>query len=172
MSDKIEEINPFSVNLEIPVVYLTKKDTFGAGIRYSATPRELNTFVCLYTGSTLQMFRKLSPSSKDMMMYIMEKLNRLGEVDRDYLQLREEEYMEEMECSRSTFIRAKTELLNVVIIPRKSRKGTYWFNPLYFFKGSRMRKYTDKLISVQSPEEQLEKLMQAEKVTNFTLTSN
>jgi hypothetical protein len=108
---------------------------------FKATRVETAPRVTLYTEGLLNMFLGLSPAGKDMLMYILVHLR----YDQDYLELDEEKYMSDTEAGRATFYRAKVELTNRVIIPRLSRKGTYWINPMYMFRGQRMSKYPDRI---------------------------
>ena len=91
----------------------------------------------LYTDGLMGFFPMLSSSGKDMFMYVCSKL----QYNQDYIELTEERYCKDTGVSRSTFFSAKRELTNRVLIERKSRRNTYWINPMYMFRGDRMAQY-------------------------------
>lgn len=153
MAKKQVETNPFVLNetgFSIPAVWVSAKmgSTKGEAVvedsmygMYRVNPVETAPRVVMYTEGLLNMFLGLSSAGKDMLMYIVVHLQH----DQDYLELDEERYMGETGSGRTTFYRARTELTNRVIIPRMSRKGTYWINPMYMFKGRRMAKYPERV---------------------------
>jgi len=91
----------------------------------------------MYTDGLLGFFVGLSSSAKDMVMYIASRLP----YNQDYLELTEERYCAAMQVSRRTYFNARQQLENRIIIERVTRKGTYWINPAYLFKGNRMTMY-------------------------------
>ena len=105
--------------------------------QYRAYKYEKDDRISLYTAGLLGFFPSLSTSSKDMIMYIASRV----QYDSDIIELEEEKYCTVMNVSRSTFYSAKKEIVNRIIIPRTSRKNTYWINPSYLFRGNRMEKY-------------------------------
>jgi hypothetical protein len=100
---------------------------------------ERDSRVSLYTDGLLGFFPGLSTSSKDMLLYIASRI----QFNSDVIELEEDKYCVTMNVSRSTFFTARKELTNRIIVPRTSRKNTYWINPGYMFKGNRMEKYPE-----------------------------
>lgn len=160
-----QENNPFVSSLRIEVSYIQNREVTQEidGIVYTVKPVEKEGYVCFYADSALDVFLRLSSTGKDLLVYIMHKLNRLKKTNRDYLELDSVQCMERLGISRATFYRAIQELTNVAIIPRKSRRGTYWINPQIFFKGNRLRAYPDNTVSTTSAKEIMERMVEADK---------
>lgn len=72
-------------------------------------------------------------------MYLLSRL----QLDKDIIQIEETQYCRDMGVSHATYYKARKELINRVIIPRTSRRNTYWVNPNVMFRGSRIKKYPD-----------------------------
>lgn len=91
----------------------------------------------VFTDGLLSWFPTLTTSAKDMFIWICTRLP----FEQDYLEMSDDKYCDEMQISRSTFFTSKAQLVNRLIIPRNSRKNTYWVNPSYLFKGDRVRNF-------------------------------
>jgi len=98
--------------------------------------------VLLYTDNLFSFYPQLMSAAKDMIMYIAAYV----QYDCDYIELNEEKYCTLMNVSRSTFYAAKKDLTNRIIVPRMKRKNTYWINPQYLYRGSRMDKYPNSVV--------------------------
>lgn len=98
---------------------------------------ETDDKVTLYTRDLLGVFPFLSSAAKDMLIYVAARV----QYNSDVIELEEEKYCRVMDVARSTFFAAKKELTNRLIIPRTSRKNTYWINPSYLFRGNRMERF-------------------------------
>lgn len=144
MARKLPETNPFVSRLLIHGLWVRRQTTENGAAETSGTAYHLRAFkverearTTLYTDGVLQLFLGLSSVAKDMFMYIAAHLPQ----DKDYLEISEERYMKETGASRATFYRAKSDLTNLLIIPRKERSGTYWIDPACMFRGNRIEKY-------------------------------
>lgn len=137
------EINPFVQALVINGYWRTKttelgpQEESGRGIEIRADLIDADERCAVFTDHLLGWFSALAGSAKDMFMYVAHKLP----YEKDYFELIEEKYCEDMKISRRTFHTAKTELTNRLLIPRTSRRNTYWVNPSYLFKGDRVKHF-------------------------------
>jgi len=105
---------------------------------FAYTKFEVNSKASVYSDNgLLNIFPTLPSAAKDMFMYIVAKI----QYESDVIELEEEKYMETMGVSRATFYSARKALTNRIIMERKERKNTYWVNPAYIFRGSRISKY-------------------------------
>lgn len=150
------EPNPFVQTLTIPILWKLRSSEGVENPTGTKTlgryPLEVEQRVNFYTDRLLPLFLGLTPSAKDMVLYIAAHLS----VNQDYLELREDRYCTDMQVSHSTYLAARTQLLNRLIIPRVARKHTYWVNPALMFKGKRLEKYPDKITPInQDPFEKL-----------------
>lgn len=149
MSKKPPELNPFVQTLAITGVWKLhhlpfkvsegSKNTFAHSTLIDADNR-----VSIYTDNLLQWFFQLSPSAKDMFMWISHKIG----YETDVIEMNEEKYCEETGVSRGTFHSAKSALTNRLIIPRTTRRNTYWVNPSYLYKGDRIKQFNRNVVQV------------------------
>ena len=154
MAKKHEETNPFVqlyTGFRIEAIWKCEKlitsvaddserdPNNKTGTQLRAYKFERDNKVTMFTDGLVGMFPNLPAASKDMFMYIAARI----QYDCDYIELDEERYCKTMNTSRTTFFNAKRDLINRLIIPRSKRKNTYWINPSYLFKGSRMEKYPE-----------------------------
>ena len=143
MAKKPPETNPFVQALEIKGLWkLDIEEINGTEGASKITQAKSNLIdiderISVYTNGLLNWFKDLSSCAKDMFMYIGTHLG----WEKDVIEIDEDRYCEEMEVSRRTFYAARQALTNRLIIPRTSRKNTYWVNPTYLFKGDRVMVY-------------------------------
>lgn len=144
MPKKNPENNPFVHSLEIKGVWKldfehkTKLEGNESSVTYAQSRLiDGDDRVSVYGDGLLNWFTPLSSSAKDMFMYIAIHLG----YQRDVIELNEDDYCKLTGIGRTTFYKAKAELTNRLIVPRLSRRNTYWVNPSYLFKGSRIDKY-------------------------------
>lgn len=149
MAKNKEETNPFIYALEIEARWIliqggkTKsEEPASSKQRYEVALIDVENRCSVYTDVLLGWFKDLSTSAKDMVLWIAMKLP----TTQDYLQIVEEDYSKEMECSRATFFASKTQITNKLIIPRTCRKNTYWVNPAYLYKGDRIDAFREKVV--------------------------
>lgn len=143
-ADKLEEFNPFTTpesGFSVPARWVKHTSTLHLPENDTSLVKTLQARVkeaaprcTLYTADVLSFFPLLTSSAKDMFMYIAVHLP----VGKDYMELREERYCTDLQVSRQTFFTARQQLVNRLIIPRTTRKHTYWVNPTYVFKGDRI----------------------------------
>ncbi len=147
-SNRPQDPNPFLYTLRIPVfqkLLVTEiPDTWAGSRSYRVQPIETDARVSLYIDNIMPLLKELTPSAVMMVLYIMEHLS----PDKDYLELREDKYCQEMGITRATYHAARMAITNMVIIPRVARKHTYWINPALFFRGDRRKKYPEKMVAV------------------------
>lgn len=90
----------------------------------------------MFTEYIFGWFKKLPVCAKDMFMYIVCHIGNKT----DIIEIREDKYCLEAEVGHKTFYSARRALLNRLIIPRTSRKNTYWVSPFWVYNGNRMSK--------------------------------
>jgi len=153
MSKKTPETNPFVQALEINSVWkleieeINVGESAGGKITQAKTKIiDVDDRVSVYSAGLLGWFKDLPASAKDMFMYIGAHLG----WERDIIEMDEEKYCKMMDVSRNTFFSAKTALTNRLIIPRTSRKNTYWVNPAYLFKGNRVTSYPERVVETNT----------------------
>ena len=133
------ETNPFLHTLVIKARWTVEKkivdDVYEASevVLASVRPVEVDTWCNIYTEHFLSVFIGMSSASKDMIFWIITHIG----YETDIIEMKEDKYCEEMKVSGRTYYKARSELLNRLIIPRTSRRNTYWINPSYLFRGRR-----------------------------------
>jgi len=84
----------------------------------------------------------LSANSLRLFMWIIYEVK----YGRDLIWINKKRYMEEAQISsRTTYARSVAELTRYELIKLSNEKEVYWINPRYFFKGSRLKKYSNKI---------------------------
>jgi hypothetical protein len=148
MAKNKQEPNPFVQALEIRarwrLIFKTEggaEENISSRQTYGVALTDVDDRCPVYTSGLMSWFRDLSTSAKDMFMWIAMQLP----LNQDYMEITEERYCKEMEVSRGTFYTAKTQLINRLLAVRTSRKNTYWVNPSYMYKGSRVDKFSDRV---------------------------
>ena len=69
-----------------------------------------------------------------------------AEPDKDYIKFNQSAYMNENGISSINTVKdGVKELIRYQFIEKSNMKGVYWFNPLYFFRGDRLKKYSKKV---------------------------
>lgn len=82
------------------------------------------------------LFTQMSSKSRDLLLYIIYNI----QTDTDYITLKLDNISKKMNVSRPTLLKAIQELEDVAVICKKSQSD-YWINPLYIFKGNRIKYY-------------------------------
>lgn len=100
---------------------------------------EADEFCKVYTDSSRRKhISKLSPRASQMFLWIMYKL-RAGD---DLVYINRKSYMHECDVTKPTFLKATSELCDMNILkPQGKYQDLYWINPLYLYKGNRIKKY-------------------------------
>lgn len=136
--------NPFVQTLVINARWKVETAYLSGGRTISSKPVEIDHYTTVYNEKTLALFKTLPVSSKDMFMWVSAHLN----VNSDYLEINPDKYCKEMGVSSRTFYTALDGLRNRVIVPRESRANTYFINPQYLYRGSRISMYRDNVVTV------------------------
>lgn len=151
MAKKAPETNPFVQTLEIKAIWklmFTNNGTPNTDGQVAMREKaekilmDVDDRASIFTAHILVWFKELPSNAKDMFMWIAAHLH----WETDVIQITEDTYCEEMKVSRATFFAAKSALVNRLIIPRASRKNTYWVNPTYLYKGSRLKQFPDQVV--------------------------
>lgn len=158
MAKTTPETNPFVQSLVINALWKLESHAEAAieegsirGRSYKSRLIDIDERCTVYTEHLLSWFKDLTTSAKDMFMYIAHKLP----LDKDYCELTEDKYCEDMKVHRNTYHNAKSALVNRLLIPRHSRKNTYWINPQYLYKGDRLKAFRAR--AVERNEDPLKK---------------
>lgn len=146
---KASEINPFSQALVIETRYRYSRTTVGLqeiGLQEVKTLVEAESRTQLYHNHTFKVFKLLSNNSKLLFMWIATKIGWGSEK----IELRSEKVCEATGFSTASFYRALDELKTYAVITEStSRDKTYWFNPILFFNGDRIKTFPG---NVQPPK--------------------
>lgn len=138
-------INPFSISLEIKVKELEllnayKKD----GDDWLPVTNEVEDtpYTKMFITSERRIIvSNLSPAAKELYLWIMFEID----AGKDALWINKERYMLENHTSINTYKKALEDLIRYAIISQTVVQGVYWFNPDFFFRGDRIRKYPKNL---------------------------
>lgn len=95
-------------------------------------------FTKIYSTSALRKnLMGCTPKAKDLLWFIVYEL----ECGKDWLWINKKRYMEESNVSLNTYKAAIKELVRYNFIQVTLYTDVYWINPMYFFKGDRIKKY-------------------------------
>jgi len=138
-------INPFSISLEVKVKELEllnayKKD----GDEWMPVTNEVEdtAFTKMFITSERRIIvSNLSPAAKELYLWIMFEID----AGKDALWINKERYMLENHTSINTYKKALEDLIRYAIISQTVVQGVYWFNPDFFFRGDRIKKYPKNL---------------------------
>lgn len=141
-------INPFSISLEIKVKELEllnayKKD----GDDWLPVTNEVEDtpYTKMFITSERRIIvSNLSPAAKELYLWIMFEID----AGKDALWINKERYMIENHTSINTYKKALEDLIRYAIISQTVVQGVYWFNPDFFFRGDRIRKYPKNLKTI------------------------
>lgn len=136
------ETNPFTASLVIKASEVLNKNIGNVTtiLIEKTTPASL-----FMNDELLKILCNFSPSGREMVFYILRYIGEKVET----IEINYEKYCSRMgETSTRSFYRAIAELTNIIIV-KKKRKNTYYVNPLYVFRGSRIKCYPDKTTIVQ-----------------------
>lgn len=147
-TDKLDKIpNPLANTLQIKVSILKDPHTFkvdGDALIQSSYTVEADPHCRFYTNPEKRLLMNaISPQSKELFLWIIYTI----EKSKDYIWINKERYMEELDISSiNTYKKSIDELTRYGVIHITTIKDTYWINPEFFFKGSRIDKYPNKII--------------------------
>lgn len=138
-------INPFIQNLEILVRTVDregeyrKEDDVLVPVTFELEYLPSSKIYC--DAIRRKIISNCGPNSVKLFMWIVYDI-KYGE---DFIWLNKTRYMEETSTSKNTLVKAINELHRYCIINPTIIKDVYWINPDFFFKGSRVNKYPDKV---------------------------
>ena len=141
-------LNPCTIPLTIPVHEMTFSDQYrkdGEDLILLFKEVEKTPFIRMYVTSPRRKILSLcSPQAKSLFLWIIFEI----EYSKDYLWINKKRYMEENEVSSATYSRALAELHRYNLIQPSVKKGIYWINPDFFFKGNRISKYPKNVVII------------------------
>ena len=106
---------------------------------------EQETYAKTYNSSTLRVHILNLPSrARDLSLWVIYSLK----PGKDYLYFNKPRILKELGISKNTYTLAIKDLIGNSVIAITPIKDIYWVNPLFFFNGSRARRYPDKVITV------------------------
>lgn len=133
--------NPCAIPLVIPVHEMTFKDQYkkeGGILIPLIREVERTSFARIYTTSQRRtILSACSPQAKSLFLWIIFEID----YGKDYLWINKNRYMEENLVSLATYRRSIKELHRYNLIQPSVKKGIYWINPDFVFKGNRVEKY-------------------------------
>ncbi len=138
-------INPFSLSLEIKVKELELLNAYKKeGDNWMPVTNEIEDtpFTKMFiTAERRIIVSNLSPAAKELYLWIMFEID----AGKDALWINKERYMLENHTSINTYKKALEDLIRYAIISQTVVQGVYWFNPDFFFRGDRIKKYPKNL---------------------------
>ena len=87
----------------------------------------------------------LSAKAKDLLWFIVYELK----AGRSYVVVNVKRYLEEVKVSRKTYRRAVLDLIAASIIAPTSITNVFYINPAMFFNGSRIKKFPEKVLTIE-----------------------
>jgi len=142
--------NPFVNSLEIPVKWVLEGPT-----SYRSYQVDIEQHAKIYP-KLMECLIVMSTSGRKVLAYI---LSRVLNKDFDYLEITPSK----VGLGNSSFYRAIEELalMQILRTRKELRKNTYWLNPAMLFRGSRVTKYPERVVSVnEDPLASVKKLRQ------------
>jgi hypothetical protein len=138
-------VNPFSYSLEITVKELEVPDAyrFIDGMNLPVVNElEATPFAKLFQSAERRIIvSNLCPASKELVIWLMYEID----AGCDSIWINKERYMLENNTSINTYKKALEELIRYAFLSQTVIQGVYWFNPDFFFRGDRVRKYPKKV---------------------------
>ena len=139
--------NPFtfSININIPTAKRPTgryyEDSEGFKLPEESI-QDIEPYTKVFIGrGNRDVINKLNDRCKSMLLWIMQEL----EAGRDYVYLPRKRYMEELDISSTTTVtNAFAELTRCSFITPSVIKDIYWINPMFIFRGDRIKKYCSK----------------------------
>ena len=143
------QVNPFVVNdFDVMVSRKVLKDIYKHDKDGDKLPHEVNmesdAKVNVYVASdNRKTIACLGNSGKSLYLHILYELD----YGVDYIEIMVDRYMKENDVkSINTYKEGLNNLMRYAIIyPVANVSGVYWINPRYFFAGSRVNKYPDRV---------------------------
>jgi len=149
--------NPFSFSIVIPTANRPTgryyEDAEGFKLPEESI-QDIEPYTKVFIGKgNREIINSLSDKSKSMLLWIIQEL----EAGKDYVYLPRKRYMEELQISSTTTVsNALSELTRYGFISFSTIKDIYWINPMFIFRGDRIRKYSYKF-SFKNVKEQTQR---------------
>lgn len=150
------ETNPLAKDLIVEAgrevtdisTYMKDKKRYDKEGKIPLTRLEKADKISVYTNPIVRnILNKLSGSATKIFVWIQQSIL-YGE---DSIQLSSKRFVREMGMSPKTIVKAKKELIdNLIIAEMIDSSKVYWINPNILFKGSRIKKYPDKVIKYRN----------------------
>lgn len=127
------EFNPFIAGLVIEAAEMYNKPMY-TNLVEREPPASL-----FMDDNMLNVLKQLSKGANEMLYYILRYLG----TKKDTIEIVYETYNQRLggDISIRSFYKSREELINVFIVKKKSRKNTYFINPNYIFRGSRIKAF-------------------------------
>lgn len=134
--------NPFALGLVIPVVKRTEKTKYTKleeGMFNVDYYMERESPVRVYVSSVRRkLMNGLSANGHKLLHWCMQVID----VNKDWFWLNKGRYMEETGISYNTYKKCVEELQDSGLLSKTSINDVFWFNPEFFFRGSRKDFYS------------------------------
>jgi hypothetical protein len=134
-------INPFSFSLEIKVRKLEVPHSYKLtdGINLPVVNElEATPFTKLFQSPERRIIvSNLSPAAKELFLWMLFEID----AGSDSIWINRDRFMAENNTSLNTYKKALEELVRYALLAQTVIQGVYWFNPDFFFRGDRLKKY-------------------------------
>lgn len=134
--------NPFKQGFQIVVHTVSRPNHFyfdGEHNLPSTFKMEREAKVSLYKApEKRKLVCSLQKSTQALFLWVLYEL----EVNKDYLWVNKQRFMEESSFTYNTYKKAAKELVDSGILTKTIYKDTYWFNPDYCYNGNRAINYS------------------------------
>jgi hypothetical protein len=134
-------INPFSFSLEINVKKLEVPNSYKLKDGFSlpvVNELEATPFTKLFQSPERRIIvSNLSMSAKELILWLMFEID----AGNDSIWINRDRFMLENSTSLNTYKKALEELVRYALLAQTVIQGVYWFNPDFFFRGDRLKKY-------------------------------
>jgi len=140
-------VNPFLQSLLIPVRLLPVTE-YMADVDGDMMPKEVfvesQPYTKVFVSSEARIIvNGFTEKGKCMYLWLMYEL----EKSKDYIWINKDRYMKEHGIkSYNTYLASINEMCRYGVLNRSNIKDVYWMNPSFFFRGSRVNCFKDKLI--------------------------
>lgn len=141
-------LNPFTETLVIPI---TRRNIYGnykrseGGLIPAEFDYDATSHAKLFCDSDRRYLNNsLTLRAKELLLWVMFQVNNA----QDYIWINKTMYMEENNItSINTYKEALADLVKKKYLSITLIKDVYWINPNYFFKGNRLAKYPNNIIT-------------------------
>lgn len=153
-----ESINPLIKELIVDIYgecldtheYIKNKNKYKKG-EFPITYLERSEKISIYTKPVIRkILAQLSGVAAIMYVWI-QQIPKYGE---DQIRFNSKQFSEETKMSSTSLVKARNELITLRIIAKVIKNpGYYWINPIFMFKGSRVKKYPNNVSIFRSSKD-------------------